>query len=276
MLIPRAAIAAWARSLRHRRRPSRVQQCAQGALEPSAAELDAARIGGGDYASVGQEFLEAFKVAGLKPTDVVLEIGCGIGRMAVSLATWLRPPGRYNGFDVVHRSVEWCQTNVSSRWPDFRFHHADVRNGFYNPGGDIQPEVFAFPSADSSCDFVIAVSVFTHLLPSTTSHYVLESARALRVGGRMYSTWFVWPADRPETPARDLFPIDRGIHRIGSASDPEAVVCYEESFIRRVHANAGLRIQRVERGNWSRGEHRMPYQDTVIATKERLDSTALT
>ncbi len=55
-------------------------------------------IGGGDYVAVGDRFFEVFKEAGLEPTDDVLDIGCGVGRMARPLVGWLE--GRYEGFDA--------------------------------------------------------------------------------------------------------------------------------------------------------------------------------
>jgi len=44
-------------------------------------------VGGGNFKSVGEKFLRYFKdVGGLKPDDEdVLDVGCGIGRMAISL-----------------------------------------------------------------------------------------------------------------------------------------------------------------------------------------------
>ena len=66
-------------------------------------------VGHGDFAAVGQEFLALMRThAGLAPGDRVLDVGCGIGRMARVLTTVLRPPGTYDGFDVArfgHRMV---------------------------------------------------------------------------------------------------------------------------------------------------------------------------
>jgi protein-L-isoaspartate O-methyltransferase len=43
-------------------------------------------VGDGDYRAIGAEYLGHFvRLGGLKPSDRVLDIGCGIGRMAVPL-----------------------------------------------------------------------------------------------------------------------------------------------------------------------------------------------
>ncbi len=50
-------------------------------------------IGDGDFRAIGAEFLRHFvKLGELKPTDKVLEIGCGIGRMALPLTHYLTYP----------------------------------------------------------------------------------------------------------------------------------------------------------------------------------------
>src|SRR5215212_241626 len=43
-------------------------------------------VGDGNYRAIGTEYLGHYvRIGGLKPTDRVLDIGCGIGRMAVPL-----------------------------------------------------------------------------------------------------------------------------------------------------------------------------------------------
>jgi len=92
-------------------------------------------VGDGDFRKTGDEFFRYFvELGGLKPEHTVLDVGCGIGRMAIPLTTYLTK-GRYEGFDIVRRGVAWSTRNISARYPNFRFQLADVYNRWYNPGG---------------------------------------------------------------------------------------------------------------------------------------------
>ncbi|MCT4572638.1 class I SAM-dependent methyltransferase, partial [Bacillus thuringiensis] len=45
---------------------------------------------GGDFKKVGKEFLKHFiQIGALKPNEKVLDVGCGVGRMAVPLLNYL-------------------------------------------------------------------------------------------------------------------------------------------------------------------------------------------
>ena len=88
-------------------------------------------VGSADFKAVGDEFAGLFKdLGGLKSTDRVLDIGSGVGRMALPLTTYLNQ-GHYEGFDIDHRGVEWCQKNISTKFPHFKFQYVDLYNKFY-------------------------------------------------------------------------------------------------------------------------------------------------
>src|SRR5262245_7408945 len=62
---------------------------------------------------------------GLEPRHHVLEVGCGLGNLALGLSHFLTD-GRYEGFDIHGPAVRWCQRAITPRFPNFRFHHADI------------------------------------------------------------------------------------------------------------------------------------------------------
>ena len=91
-------------------------------------------IGGGDFERVGARYLQRFvEIGELGPNDRVLDVGCGVGRMAVPLTSYLSPEGSYRGFDVVEESVRWCTRRITPHYDTFRFDHAHVYNKHYNP-----------------------------------------------------------------------------------------------------------------------------------------------
>jgi SAM-dependent methyltransferase len=124
-------------------------------------------VGQGDFIEIGQIFKAYFiELANLQRTDKVLDVGCGIGRMAIPLTKYLSKEGGYWGFDIVKSGIDWCQSHISPRFNNFHFQHSDVYNSHYNPTGKVRAQNFRFPFNEESFDFVFLTSVFTHMLPS--------------------------------------------------------------------------------------------------------------
>ena len=167
-------------------------------------------VGPGDFRATGEEFLGLFRTTvDLGPHDRVLDIGCGIGRMARVLVPVLRPPGSYDGFDIAEPGIRWCQAHYGDTPAQFRFKHADVHNSVYNPAGRDTPETYTFPYGDGSFDLAIATSVFTHLLPGAADHYLAQAARVLAPNARLFATWFLTEDHQSPPPPFSARSIDR-------------------------------------------------------------------
>jgi SAM-dependent methyltransferase len=237
------------------------------ARDPLTPPAQLQNVGEGDFGAVGEAIVHYLQaLAELKPSDRVLDIGCGVGRVARVLARELRPPGSYDGFDIVPDSIAWCQQHYRRTAAPFRFKHANVRNTAYNPGGDRAAEDFEFPYADASFDLAIAISLFTHLLPESADHYLSEANRVLAPGGRMLLTCFLLTDTPPPAPAFEFQETD-GDAAIVSADVPEAAVAYPEEWIRERLALVGLTVREpVQFGSW-RGTRAIPYQDIVVVDR---------
>src|SRR5690606_34432863 len=73
------------------------------------------------FIKLGQHFFDLFvKYADLKPSDRVLDVGCGCGRMAVPLTKFLTE-GSYEGFDIVPELIDWCKDTITPKFPKFQF-----------------------------------------------------------------------------------------------------------------------------------------------------------
>jgi SAM-dependent methyltransferase len=224
-------------------------------------------VGHGDFRATGEEFLELFRqLADLRNDDRVLDIGCGIGRMARPLVPVLRPPGSYDGFDIAEPGIRWCQAHYRDTPAPFRFEHADVHNSVYNPAGAATPETYTFPYPDGSFDLAIATSVFTHLLPEAADHYLAQAARVLAPNGRLFTTWFVTEDREPPPPP---FSADQALApaAISDPAAPETAVAYPEQWLRkRLDAN-GLELDAIHPGSWRPDRQGLTLQDVVVARR---------
>lgn len=221
-------------------------------------------VGDSDFQITGQQLVDQLRhCAALAPADRVLDLGCGIGRLARVLVGVLRPPGSYEGFDVVREAITWCGRHYRDTPARFRFAHADVQNNLYNPQGTIAAADFRFPYSDGSFDLVIATSVFTHLLEPAADTYLSEAARVMAPGGRMFATWFLLAPDRQRTG----FTATAGPEAVADPAQPEAAVAYQETWLRERLATHSLRLREpIHWGQRSEGPEAKVH-DIVVATK---------
>ena len=249
------------------------------AAVPQPPQRLVSRVGGGDYRVVGQALFEMVVEHGrVRPTDRVLDIGCGVGRLAAPLTGHLAGLGLYEGFDIDPELVAWCERNISRRHPRFRFRHVSVRNDLYNPDGSQRGSDFSFPYGAGSFDVVVATSLFTHLLTRDAENYLRESSRVLAPGGRLVATFFLLDeesralqaqgrgdrvfATEPVNPARGQ------VHHIMRADQPEAAVAYPVDWLRQAVARSGFaREAEIHGGSWCGRTSTVTYQDLVVACK---------
>jgi ubiquinone/menaquinone biosynthesis C-methylase UbiE len=229
-------------------------------------------VGGGDFEGIGDEFLKYFvDLGGLRPTHRVLDVGCGIGRMARPLTKYL-VGGRYEGIDIVPQGIDWCRKNFSQRYPNFRFQLADVRNLMYNPRGKFEAFEYQFPFPDTDFDFTYLTSVFTHMRKREMEHYLLEITRTLRPNGRCLVTYFLLNEE-----SRALIEAGRSSLDFKSPLEgcwtndedvPETAIAFDEEYIRKLYVDWGFTLETVRYGSWCGRQEHLSYQDIMIVRKK--------
>ena len=202
------------------------------------------------------------------PMDTVLDIGSGCGRVAMFFAG--RHAGHYHGIDIMLPMVEWCRENISTPYPNFRFHHADLANTLYL-GGAGNAADYIFPFDDATFDVVFATSVFTHLLPPSARQYAREVARVLKPGGRALLTFCLTNDAYRERLAAGAsfpfgFPYQLDGYSVASLENPEGIVAFEEEDARTILVDAGLRVLDLSLGSWSGNENAWTGQDAILLT----------
>ncbi len=229
-------------------------------------------VGDGNFEEIGHEFLGYFvRIGKLRPDERVLEIGCGIGRMAIPLTTYLDEKGSYDGFDVARAEISWCKKNITPRFANFHFHHIDVFNDQTNPKGKLQAGTYRFPLNEGQFDFIFLTSVFTHMLIDDIENYLREISRLLKNGGRLLATYFLLDKGTRErlkrTNHRFRHPFAGGL--VIDLNMPEASIAHEEEKIRALHASCGLHIQEpIHYGSWSGRQEFLSSHDIIIADKQ--------
>jgi SAM-dependent methyltransferase len=217
--------------------------------------------------SLPQELLSR----GLQPHHRVLDVGCGLGPLAVGLIHHLTR-GSYDGFDVHAEAVAWCRRTIAPRYPRFRFRHVDLLNTTYNPRGKLQAAVYRFPYDDDEFDIALLSSICTHLPRTETAHYLREVARVLKPGGRCVAGFYLLNEESVQgiEAGKSFLPFthahDAGCSRVVDPHNPEAAIAHAEDKVRDWYAKAGLRVEEpIRRGRWWDGVAHS--QDVLTAVK---------
>jgi SAM-dependent methyltransferase len=217
----------------------------------------------------GKTFVEYMIRFGLERHHRVLDIGCGGGRMAVAMTDYLTSD--YEGFDVSDQGIRWCKRVITPRHRNFHFRHVRVANGLYRKEGESAAS-FRFPYANAAFDFAIAISVFTHLRPDEAARYLFETARVLRSGGTLFSTWFLlddFSRERVENGHTRWLR-----HRYGDAmmvhdsTRPEVAIGFPQEWVEGTLRDTGFQVSEPWYGSWSGRSDSLDYQDIVLARRD--------
>lgn len=129
-------------------------------------------IGTGDFDLIGRIELGLLLSEGLKPDHTLVDLGCGIGRLAVQVIPKL-VGGSYVGIDISNTMLKRAKEHIQQAIPD-----PPCRVEW------MQQTTSHFSLPDHSVDMICAFSVFTHMEHEDSYRYLRDALRLVRPGGR--------------------------------------------------------------------------------------------
>lgn len=158
---------------------------------------------GGQFDAYGQIEADMLRFFGLRDQSMLIDVGCGSGRLAIPLSRTHRGP--YLGTDIVPDLLEFARESCSRQ--DWRFEVVDE---------------LRIPAPDRSADMVCFFSVLTHLLHEQSYLYLEEAKRVLKPDGRIVFSflefrmpfhWSVFASTVDAARGRDEHPLNMFIDR---------------------------------------------------------------
>lgn len=228
-------------------------------------------IGSGDFEQQGLHICDLLlKHAGLNENSHVLDIGCGIGRVAVPLTGILSKNGSYDGFDIVKEGINWCNKKIAPKFSNFHFKHVELKNDLYNLSTEDKAQNFQFPYPDNSFDCIILTSVFTHMMPEDVENYLSQIHRVMKPGGKCLVTFFILNETISQlmVSGKTYFKFHSfGNYGLLDKNVKEANVAFQEDYLLKIFDKYQLKISLIDYGKWSGNENALDFQDVIILEK---------
>jgi ubiquinone/menaquinone biosynthesis C-methylase UbiE len=148
-------------------------------------------IGAGSlsFDAVGRLELEVLKREGLEPTDTLVDLGCGSGRLAIQVVPTL-VGGHYIGIDISRSMLDEARKRIETGVPD-----PPCRVSW------IHQTTPVFALDDKSVEMVCAFSVINHMEHEDAYLYFKEALRIVRPGGHFVFSCLPMNTER----AREVF-----------------------------------------------------------------------
>ena len=129
-------------------------------------------IGAGDFELIGRLELALLQMEGLRPDHTLVDLGCGIGRLALHAIPALKS-GSYIGIDISQTMLKRARAKVDKAVP--------------NPPCTVKwlhQTTSDFELPRNSTDMICAFSAFTHMEHEDSYRYLKEALRIIKPGGR--------------------------------------------------------------------------------------------
>lgn len=136
---------------------------------------------GGMWDLLGQLQFDFMINAGLKPHHRFLDVGCGCLRGGIKFIEYLEP-GNYYGLDINASLLKAGEHELTLSQLDHKLPTL------------VHDENFSFDKLGNEFDFLLAISVFTHLPINNINHCLAKAVKVMGTESRFYATYFEAPS----------------------------------------------------------------------------------
>ena len=133
-------------------------------------------VGHGDFEVIGRTELTLLQMEGLQPEHTLVDLGCGIGRLAVHVIPIL-VGGSYIGIDISETMLKRAKVRIAQTVPNPPCRVTWIKQ---------TTPLFNLP--ENSVDMMCAVSVFTHMEPEDSYRYLKAALKVVKPRGRFIFT----------------------------------------------------------------------------------------
>ena len=226
--------------------------------------------GSGDFLKQDIEWKLFYIQNGLEQNHSFLDIGSGIGRIALGLKDFLK--GDYHGFEAMQVGVDWCQKNITPKYPNFYFEYVPIYNDLYNNNG-INASEYEFGYISNKFDFAVSISVFTHMIDKELENYLNQCNKVLKSKGILVATFFITNngenATQEHLSSSFTFSFEYENYFLMDKNVKSANVCFKRKYLNNVINKNGFEIVKEIKGSWSGHpkHHFLAFQDILVLKK---------
>jgi SAM-dependent methyltransferase len=239
-------------------------------------------VGGTDPEVVGnacRNILDRYLT--INSSSRLLDFGCGIGRVLLSVLNNRSDVGAITGFDIMPQVIKFCDTHIASAFSNTKFEVIQGSNDHYDHFiAAASPSVaksYAQLQGEYGSTFTgaYAFSVFTHVEIADFRSLLKFLSTLLVPGGELLFTAFLLtPFSRHAIKeGTALFNFGATLSEadgdvfIGNSTDRLSFIAFDLVLVEKMVFEAGLVITRMEHGSWSGAGFSSSLQDVLVCRR---------
>jgi len=239
-------------------------------------------VGGADPEAVGEACRGILdRYLAINANSRVLDFGCGVGRVLLSVLKHKPEVSLVTGFDIMPQVIRFCETHIASAFPRTKFELIQGNNDHYNQfiaaAGANTAKSHALLQVEYAAAFteIYAFSVFTHVEKADFRSLLVLLSNLLVPGGTLLFTAFLLtPYSRHAIQqGTTMFPLagavteEQGKILIGNTADRLGFIAFDLMLMQQMVFEAGLIITHVEHGSWADAQFSASLQDVIVCRR---------